>query len=176
MNSRGRPGWRSPTPQDLGARAATGFQVDGLNLLAIPQLASDVPDAPPDMNGGDSDTDLLLFVRDNDRYVPFSKIPAPGGEDAEFFSIGPAIVPRSGEHSLRCRPVRVLDFVHHPRVVQPGLSPSSSRSRRTQPNSGSTGRSADVTSWRWRRVWNSPHVPGPNRDSVIYEWDGSRVR
>ncbi len=40
-------------------------------------------------------------------------------------------------------------------------------------NSGSTGRSASVTFSRWPRGLELPHIPGPNRDSVIYEWDGS---
>ena len=40
------------------------------------------------MNGGDSDTDLLLFRREGDRSVAYGSLPAPGGEDAEFFTIG----------------------------------------------------------------------------------------
>jgi hypothetical protein len=42
------------------------------------------------MNGGDSDTELLLLRRaeGTDTYEPFQTLPAPGGEDAEFFRIG----------------------------------------------------------------------------------------
>ncbi|MTD59592.1 hypothetical protein GKO32_37240 [Amycolatopsis sp. RM579] len=59
-----------------------------MHLLAIPQLAYDVPDTPANMNGGDSDTDLLLLRRGDNGYERWQSIPAPGGEDAEFFRIG----------------------------------------------------------------------------------------
>ncbi|MFJ6393868.1 hypothetical protein ACIQJT_40530 [Streptomyces sp. NPDC091972] len=71
-----------------GARAVEPFEVDGMRLLAIPQLAYDIPGSQIDMNGGDSDTDLLLLRRGDKEYEPFQRIPAPGGEDAEFFRIG----------------------------------------------------------------------------------------
>lgn len=71
-----------------GARAVEPFTLDGMDLLAVPQLAYDVPGAPADMNGGDSDTDLLLLRRGAEGYAPWRTVPAPGGEDAEFFRIG----------------------------------------------------------------------------------------
>jgi len=71
-----------------GARAVEPVQVGSYNLLAIPQLAKDVPDGPPGMNGGDSDTELLLLDRAGGRLVPWATLPVPGGEDAEFFTIG----------------------------------------------------------------------------------------
>lgn len=70
-----------------GARAVEPFVVDGLELLAIPQLALDVPGTEPLMNGGDSDTELLLLRRDVEGYTAFGTLPAPGGEDAECFTI-----------------------------------------------------------------------------------------
>jgi hypothetical protein len=70
-----------------GARAVAPFTVGGHQLLAIPQLALDIPGQEPSMNGGDSDTDLLLLRRTQGRYVPWSTLPVPGGEDAEFFTI-----------------------------------------------------------------------------------------
>ena len=70
-----------------GARAVEPVRVDGLDLLAVPQLAVDIPGAPPSMHGGDSDTDLLLFRREGERYVEYGSLPAPGGEDAECFTI-----------------------------------------------------------------------------------------
>ena len=63
------------------------FELDGMRLLAIAQLAYDVPGGKIDMNGGDSDTDLLLVRREDQYYEPFQRIPAPGGEDAEFFRV-----------------------------------------------------------------------------------------
>jgi hypothetical protein len=71
-----------------GARAVEPFRVGGHDILAIPQLARDTPDASPGMNGGDSDTGLLLLNRAGDRYDPWATLPSPGGEDAEFFTIG----------------------------------------------------------------------------------------
>ncbi|MFP1629372.1 hypothetical protein ACLB9X_30320 [Streptomyces sp. 5K101] len=71
-----------------GARGVEPFDLDGLHLLAIPQLAYDVPGTPVDMNGGDSDTDLLLLKRGKQGYEPFQRVSLPGGEDAEFFRIG----------------------------------------------------------------------------------------
>jgi hypothetical protein len=71
-----------------GARAVETFSVDGLQLLAIPQLALDIPGQEPNMNGGSSDADLLLLRRDGGRFLPWSTLRAPGGEDAEFFTIG----------------------------------------------------------------------------------------
>ncbi|WP_171113743.1 MULTISPECIES: hypothetical protein [Streptomyces] len=71
-----------------GARGVEPFDLDGLHLLAIPQLAYDVPGTPVDMNGGDSDTDLLLLKRGDQGYEPFQRVSLPGGEDAEFFRIG----------------------------------------------------------------------------------------
>jgi EPTP domain len=71
-----------------GARAAEPVPVAGFDLLAIPQLARDIPGGPPGMNGGDSDTDLLLFRRAAGQFMPWATLPAPGGEDAEFFTIG----------------------------------------------------------------------------------------
>src|ERR1700684_2170580 len=71
-----------------GARAVEPVRVAGRDLLAIPQLAVDVPGTPPGMNGGDSDTSLLLLDRAGGRLAPWAALPAPGGEDAEFFTIG----------------------------------------------------------------------------------------
>ena len=71
-----------------GARAVEPVQVGGHDLLAIPQLARDVPGTPPGMNGGASDAGLLLLSRRGGRFEPWATLPAPGGEDAEFFTIG----------------------------------------------------------------------------------------
>jgi hypothetical protein len=70
-----------------GARAVSLIAVGDVELLAIPQLAYDVAGQAPGMNAGDSDTDLLLLRRDGGRFVPWGKLAAPGGEDAEFFTI-----------------------------------------------------------------------------------------
>jgi hypothetical protein len=71
-----------------GARAVEPFHLDGHDVLAIPQLAYDIANTDAGMNGGDSNTELLLLRRDADGYEPWRTVPAPGGEDAEFFRIG----------------------------------------------------------------------------------------
>jgi len=71
-----------------GARAVEPLTVDGLELVAIPQLAKDIPGGPAEINGGDSNTELLLLRRTRDWYTPWASLEAPGGEDAEFFTIG----------------------------------------------------------------------------------------
>ena len=71
-----------------GARAVEVFTIDDLELLAVAQLANDLPDRKPSMNGGDSTTELLLLRRVEGCFQPFATLPVPGGEDAEFFTIG----------------------------------------------------------------------------------------
>jgi len=71
-----------------GARAVEPVRVGVHDLLAIPQLAKDIPGAPPGMNGGDSDAGLLLLTLAGGRFEPWATLPAPGGEDAEFFRVG----------------------------------------------------------------------------------------
>ncbi|HEX4250987.1 MAG TPA: hypothetical protein VH008_24185 [Pseudonocardia sp.] len=77
--------YRIPTS---GARAIEPFELGGAAYLAIPQLATDVPGAPAHMNGGDSDTDLLVLRATGEGYTEFQRLAVPGGEDAEFFRIG----------------------------------------------------------------------------------------
>ncbi|MGH8779210.1 hypothetical protein [Paraburkholderia sp.] len=71
-----------------GARAVEIFTLDGHLHVAIPQLALDIPGQPAAMNAGDSNTDLLIFRWDAGRFVASDTLPVPGGEDAEFFTLG----------------------------------------------------------------------------------------
>jgi EPTP domain len=74
-----------------GARAVETFEIDGVGYLAIPQLAADVPGTPADMNGGDSTSTTVRVLRrcaGAGLFEDFQSLPAPGGEDAELFSIG----------------------------------------------------------------------------------------
>jgi EPTP domain len=59
-----------------GARAVEPLPVGGHDLLAIPQLAKDIPGGLPGMNGGDSDTDLLLLNRAGGRFWTWATLPA----------------------------------------------------------------------------------------------------
>lgn len=76
------------TIQTSGARAMSIFELDGHLTLAIPQLAEDKPgNEPARMNGGDSNTSLLLFRWTDRKFEPWQQLPLPGGEDAEYFEI-----------------------------------------------------------------------------------------
>jgi EPTP domain len=71
-----------------GARRVRTFELDGALHLAIPQLAEDIPEQEPHMNGGNSDVDLLIYRWSNGGFEEVERLAVPGGEDAEFFSIG----------------------------------------------------------------------------------------
>jgi len=71
-----------------GARAVEPFTCDGSVYLAVPQLALDVPDQVPSMTVGNSNTDTLIYRWRDGSFVEHQRLPAPGGEDAEFFEIG----------------------------------------------------------------------------------------
>jgi hypothetical protein len=76
---------RLPT---CGARAVAPFTVSGVQYLAIPQLARDMPDTPAHMNGGDSDTGAPIYRWRDGSFVEDSTLPLTGGEDIAFFKIG----------------------------------------------------------------------------------------
>jgi hypothetical protein len=71
-----------------GARAVAPFVVAGRLFLAVPQLALDLPGQGPDMNGGDSDVDTVVYEWRDDGFIEFQRLPSHGAEDAEFFQIG----------------------------------------------------------------------------------------
>jgi hypothetical protein len=76
---------RLPT---FGARAVAPFTVSGVQYLAVPQLARDMPDTPAHMNGGDSDTGAPIYRWSEGHFVEDSTLPLSGGEDIAFFKIG----------------------------------------------------------------------------------------
>ena len=71
-----------------GARAVMPFRLDGGLYLAIPQLARDIEGEPAHMNGGDSDTSLIVYRHQQGGFAEYQRLPVSGGEDAEFFRIG----------------------------------------------------------------------------------------
>lgn len=71
-----------------GARCAHIFKRGDVVNLVVPQLATDLMDQPPHMNGGDSDVDAILYSWAGGRFVEQERLPAPGGEDALFFENG----------------------------------------------------------------------------------------
>ena len=155
-----------------GARAVAPFTVEGLDLLAIPQMARDVPGTDAGMNAGDSDTELLLLRRVDGRYAPFATLPGPGGEDAEFFVIGTrsflAVASiRSGSGPYRYdTESRIFEWRDGRFVLFQSVPTYAAKQ------------------WRHWAIGDRhflglaqgvslPQVEGPDRDSVVYEWDGS---
>lgn len=72
-----------------GARAVEPYVHAGVQYLAIPQLARDRLGQAASMTLGDSNVDLLIYRwHEGLGFVEHQSLPVPGGEDAEFFSIG----------------------------------------------------------------------------------------
>jgi hypothetical protein len=162
---------RIPT---TGARAVESFSVAGLKLLAIPQLARDIPGEPPGMNGGDSDTELLLLRRAAGRLEPWAVLPAPGGEDAEFFTIGDraflavaSIRTGSGPYEFAAES-RIFEWDQdHGRFV-PFQSVATFAAKQWKHWSIGPRNFLGLA----QGVAAAGHEER-NRDSVVYEWDGS---
>lgn len=70
-----------------GARTALPFRLDGALHLAVPQLAEDSGQPIANMNGGNSDVDLILYRWDDGRFAEHARLAVPGGEDALVFDI-----------------------------------------------------------------------------------------
>src|ERR1700689_2174666 len=159
-----------------GARAVEPVRVAGHDLLAIAQLARDVPGETPGMNGGDSNAGLLLLNRAGGRLAPWAALPAPGGEDAEFFTIGDRAF-----LAVAC--------------IRTGAGPYQFATTSTifewRGNGFAPFQEVPTFAAKQWRHWQigGPHFlglaqgvvfppghagpgQGANRDSVVYEWDG----
>jgi hypothetical protein len=155
-----------------GARAVEAFTVDDVDLLAIAQVALDMTGGEASMNGGDSTTELQLLRRSDGRFEPWATLVAPGGEDAEFFTIGTrsflavaSIRTGSGPYDYETES-RVFEwdgsgFVEFQRI--PTFA---------------------AKQWKHWHIGNRnflglaqgvqlPGLEDSNRDSIVYEWDGS---
>lgn len=156
-----------------GARAVKAFTVNGLELIAIPQLAIDVPDSPAGMNAGNSDTDLLILRRVDGRYQPFATVPAPGGEDAEFFTIGDraflAVASiRAGEGPYRYTITSPIYEWVDGAFVEFQAVPTHAAKQWKHWQIG------DRHFLGLAQGVDLPHIEGPNLNSMVYEWDGTR--
>lgn len=69
------------------ARAVEPFAIDGVQYLAIAQLSVDIPGTAPGMGAGDSDVETIVYRWDGAAFTEFQRLPVPGGEDAEFFTL-----------------------------------------------------------------------------------------
>ena len=161
-----------------GARAVEPVRVAGRDLLAIAQLAVDVPGTPPGMNGGDSDTSLLLLDRAEDGLTPWATVPAPGGEDAEFFTIGDrsflavaSIRTGAGPYQFATMST-IFEWRGHGFAPFQEVPTFAAKQWRHWHIDGRhfLGLAQGV-------VFPSGHAApdqGQNRDSVVYEWDGEK--
>lgn len=156
-----------------GARAVERFDVDGLELLAVAQLAVDVPGQAAAMHAGDSDTDLLLLRREGGRFVPWGTLPGPGGEDAEAFAIDGrrflAIASiRSGPGPYR----HTIDSVIHEWV-----DGAFTAFQRVQGFAAKQWRHWSIDGRHFLGLAQGverPGLPDENRPSLVLEWDGER--
>ncbi|MFB6953452.1 ATP-binding cassette domain-containing protein [Streptomyces niveus] len=157
-----------------GARAAQPLRIGDEEFLAIPQLAYDIPGAPAHMNGGDSETRLRLLRRAGERFVPWGELTAPGGEDAEFFTIGEraflavaSIRTGAGPYNYTA-PSTVFEWDGE------GFAPF----QVFDTYAAKQWRHFTVGDRRFLALAQGVAVPGQdqsaNRHSVIHEWDGER--
>ncbi|MET8824568.1 hypothetical protein ABZX40_03695 [Streptomyces sp. NPDC004610] len=156
-----------------GARAVHRLTVGDLELLAVPQLAYDVPGTPAHMNGGDSDTELLLLRRDGDRFTPWGSLTAPGGEDAEPFTI-------DGRTFLAVASIRSgagpYDF-KVPSVVHEWTGDGFTPFQAFDGFAAKQWRHFTVDGRHFLALAQGvalPHTKDDNRPSVLYTWDGTR--
>jgi hypothetical protein len=156
-----------------GARAVQAFVVDGRDYLAIAQLARDIPGTAPNMNGGDSDTDLLLLRRWDGQYRLSETLPAPGGEDAEFFTIDDRAFLAVASIRTGAGPYR-FDTESQIFVWEGDAFVAF---QAVQGYAAKQWRYWSVDGRHFLGLAQGVLRPGTeseNRDSVVYEWDGSR--
>ena len=156
-----------------GARAAEIFSQDGHTFLAVPQLAYDLAGTPAHMNGGDSDTDLLILRWDGSAFVEHSRLYVPGGEDAEFFTI-------EGVHYLATASAREGKGPYNPNIASKVFSWSGSSWSLCQEIPGFFAKQFRHFSIGGRHflalalgVTVEGHVATNPRNSCILEWTGT---
>ncbi len=156
---------RIPT---TGARAVCAFALAGGHWLAIPQLAADAAGSPPGINGGSSDTEVLLLRDTPNGFVPAGTLPVGGGEDAEAFELDgrsflavASIRSGSGPYDFATRsPI----FVSEGGGFVPFQSVDSFAAKQ----------------WRFFRAGGSTflglaqNLPSGDRSSLVLRWDGTR--
>ena len=159
--------------QASGARAIASFTLEESTYLAIPQLAYDAPGSPAGMNGGDSNTALLLLRFTGSGWESAGALQAPGGEDAEFFTI-------SGRAFLAVASIRSGAGPYSYAVDSIVYEWNGDRFQPFQ-------RFPTFAAKQWTHfmvedreflalaqgVW-LPHARAETRPSIIYEWDGTR--
>ena len=69
-----------------GARSVELFKIEGEQFLALPQLAEDIAGDPANMNGGDSDVDVLIYQWRESEFHEYQRIPSHGNEHISFYA------------------------------------------------------------------------------------------
>jgi hypothetical protein len=124
------------------------------------------------MNGGDSTTELLLLRRTDGRYEPWTSLPAPGGEDCEFFTIGDrvflavaSIRTGSGPYCFATES-QIFTWTAGGFVTFQTIPSYAAKQWRHWAVDGRDflGLAQGV---------HRPDNDAENRDSVVYEWDGA---
>ena len=157
-----------------GARAVALFTVAGVQYLAVPQLARDMPDTPAHMNGGDSDTGALIYRWSGGRFVDDSVLPLTGGEDIAVFRL-------AGEQYLVAAGVRTGHGPYEYNIDQVLYRHTGSDWTPVQTFPGFAAKQ-----WAFFELGGRAflalaqgvtlgHIPARNpRHSRIFVWDGSR--
>ncbi|MCC5791931.1 MAG: hypothetical protein JJT82_04875 [Legionellaceae bacterium] len=72
--------------QSSGARGVEIFNIEGNTFLAIPQLAEDISTDPPNMNGGNSMVDVVIYQWKNKAFDDYQRIVSYGNEHVSFYA------------------------------------------------------------------------------------------
>lgn len=152
-----------------GARAVEAFRFGGVLRLAVPQLAYDAEGTPPGINGGSSNTDVLLFEHDGERFQPAGRLPGVGGEDVETFGISDRLF-------LAVASIRMGSGPYNYRVGSPIYEFVDGGFRPFQ-----TILTSAAKQWRHFRIGDEHflgvaqnHPGDPGSSSAVFRWDGER--
>jgi len=102
------------------------------------------------MNGGDSDTDALIYRWQNDRFIEDGALKLSGGEDAEFFALGEEFYLVTAGVRSAMDPIATIQI----RCSTGGSATPGHPSKRLQPSLRSSGISfvsVIEPSWPWRK-------------------------
>lgn len=161
-----------------GARDITPFTIDGSHYIAVPQLATDVPNTPANMDGGNADVPVIIFEWVNGQFVEYQRIPGHGNEGTTFFRIGKqSYLATSSVHSGPKAPYNPHTYAKVYRwdgkyfvPVQQFFSFSSK-----------SWYAFTVGKRHFLGLANGVYIPGNktltgNTNSELYEWDGKQFK
>lgn len=71
-----------------GAQDLTPFTIKNDVYIAAAQLATDIPGQSASIEGGNADTDVIIYKKQDEHYIEYQHIPGHGNSGATFFTIG----------------------------------------------------------------------------------------